>query len=330
MNSRSHLKKLLCRRNTWGWRVVAFCALLVLACDSGEPETNFAVHLAKFPNNRDAGLTLTFDDGCPSVFTHIAPLLDANDLKATFFIIAGHVEHRNEWQRWIDLRSRGHEIGNHSLTHSKYLGTLDDREILELEIDSSYRLMKSRMQRGPFSFGHPFHSTNALADEIVFKNHFVSKITPFGFCRLIPLYDMDVFTKELDEAMTSNKWLVTTAHGVNDCPNPLSSEFFVAFIEHVVARRVSLHVDTYENLARYKIELAGTKVKVQQQGPDFRVFLESELPEEFTFPLTVLVDGLDTNEFDIVGVEPSMVSVTDSNHFQVNAAPHSTFLIKKR
>ena len=119
---------------------VCLCALLVFlgcgdqddvstCCTDGEPN-GLSLSVAKYPDNKKAGLSITFDDGCSSVFDKIIPMMDAYNLKGTFYIIAGHVELRNEWAKWKAVREDGHDIGNHSLTHEYYLGSISDYKIL--------------------------------------------------------------------------------------------------------------------------------------------------------------------------------------------------------
>jgi peptidoglycan/xylan/chitin deacetylase (PgdA/CDA1 family) len=67
------------------------------------------------PSKRKA-IGLTFDDG-PSVSTpEVLDVLDAHQARATFFQIGKHVERLPEITKLV--LQRGHEIGNHSYSHS--------------------------------------------------------------------------------------------------------------------------------------------------------------------------------------------------------------------
>lgn len=58
---------------------------------------------------------LTFDDG-PSIYTgQILDILAANDVKATFFVIAR--EDEQYWQYYTRIVEEGHTLGMHSYTH---------------------------------------------------------------------------------------------------------------------------------------------------------------------------------------------------------------------
>jgi len=71
-------------------------------------------------------VVLTFDDGYEDSSTVIAPLLAHYGARATFFVNAGTIEHRNHlsWREMRALRAAGCEIGAHGMHHLD-LTTLD-------------------------------------------------------------------------------------------------------------------------------------------------------------------------------------------------------------
>ena len=68
-----------------------------------------------WPEGKRAALSLTFDDARPSQIDNGFPVLDAHNLKATFYVSVGPVEQR--LTEWCDAVANGHEIGNHTLSH---------------------------------------------------------------------------------------------------------------------------------------------------------------------------------------------------------------------
>ena len=61
-------------------------------------------------------LSLSFDDGRESQVTQGLPVFARHGVKVTLFVVPSAVEPKlNEWKRAV---AAGHEIGNHSLTHS--------------------------------------------------------------------------------------------------------------------------------------------------------------------------------------------------------------------
>lgn len=303
--------------------------LLLLSCE-GDVDSYF-VRVTEYPENKTAALSITFDDGCPSVFTKIIPLLDQQNLKGTFFIVARAASERNEWDKWNALIANGHEVGNHSMTHSYYLGTVEDKTILEREIDMSYSVLASNLSKPPFSFGHPFHSTSPQADNIVFRHHYATKISPLGFCHMVPLYNGPSFKKELKQGIKKHKWIVTTAHGIDDCYAPITYEMLQDFVETVVASRDKVYVDTFENLSKYKIEKENTQARVTGGSDNFTVNLVSDLPEVFDMPLTIDIGKLSPDQHEIVPLKGKIWGTsTDGKNTYVTIDPKGSFSVKRK
>lgn len=308
-----------------------FLLVLLLSCAEDKLDT-IRVNITQFPYNKPSALSLTFDDGCPSVFTRIAPLLEESNLRGTFFIISGMAEKKKEWDQWNALIERGHEVGNHSLTHSYYLGAITDESILRNEIDSSFALLEANLIKPPFSFAHPYHSSSPESDRIVFGHHFVSKISPPGFCHVIPLYDVLLCRNEIDEGIRNHSWIVTTAHGIDDCFAPITYSQLQGVIATVKSRNDKVFCDTFENLAKYKIELQNTRISAitDEQG-GYALRLTNNLPPQFDYPLTVAVSGLNPDNYLVSPDEGKIVDTfTDDGTIYVTIEPTSSFFVKRK
>jgi sialate O-acetylesterase len=70
----------------------------------------------EWPNGQKCAVSLTYDDGLPVHYEYVGPLLVEAGLRATFYptIQADPLQHP---ERWCELASQGHELGNHSLFH---------------------------------------------------------------------------------------------------------------------------------------------------------------------------------------------------------------------
>jgi peptidoglycan/xylan/chitin deacetylase (PgdA/CDA1 family) len=303
---------------------------LVSYCDEPE-EDKPVVSITRFPYNKRASLSITFDDGCPSIFTKVVPLLNQYHYKASFFIIASAAEQKNEWALWNDLILQGHEVGNHSLTHEYYLGAIDDRKIMETEIDSSFSLLQSRLIKPPFSFGHPFHSTNTMADQIVFQKHFASKISPSGFCKMIPLFNRQHFENELQESIATGRWLVTTSHGIDDCFAPMPYSVLVECMRTADQYSDDLYIDTFEALAKYKIELQNSSVRIVNNEGRYEVTNTHNLNKVFDAPLTLSITNLNTEEYVVDTNNPAILDVfIEHSIIYVIVKPNTSFFIGRR
>src|ERR671939_2070439 len=74
-----------------------------------------------WPRECRGAVSLTFDDGMRSQLETAIPLLDEHGLQATFYLNPPRDGDEATWREklapWRAAAGRGHEIGNHSLTH---------------------------------------------------------------------------------------------------------------------------------------------------------------------------------------------------------------------
>lgn len=65
-------------------------------------------------------VVVTFDDGCETDLTEAAPLLEEAKMRATFYVVSGHIGRRGFMSKsqLRELAERGFEVGSHSVTHS--------------------------------------------------------------------------------------------------------------------------------------------------------------------------------------------------------------------
>ncbi len=102
---------------------------------------------------------LTFDDG-PSIYTgQILDILNANDVKATFFVIGKDEKYYDYYRRIVD---EGHTLGMHSYTH-KYEELYESTESFADEVDKLQSLLVEVTGVESHVFRFPGGSSNNVA-----------------------------------------------------------------------------------------------------------------------------------------------------------------------
>ncbi len=82
----------------------------------------------RYKRNDNMKIALTFDDGPhPTLTQEILDILDRYDVRATFFMIGENVAQYPDIAK--EVIERGHEIGNHTASHS-YTGRMEEEELL--------------------------------------------------------------------------------------------------------------------------------------------------------------------------------------------------------
>ncbi len=117
--------------------LVLLFAVLFLVYASVNPTANEFGAVISSIKTKEKVVALTFDDGPNEPYTsQIIDILDANHVKATFFIIGKNVEYYPEVAR--KLLNHGEVIENHSYSHSQALAIgdfdYDDADMAQLAI----------------------------------------------------------------------------------------------------------------------------------------------------------------------------------------------------
>ncbi len=108
---------------------------------------------AQHPESSDSRVYLTFDDGpSPDTTPYLLELLEANGVKASFFLIGTEAERYPELVEQI--HKGGHSIGNHSYKH-QFMPILAGKQ-LEHEIQKTNDIIKEITGEAPAFFRPPF------------------------------------------------------------------------------------------------------------------------------------------------------------------------------
>lgn len=134
-----------------------FPALLIFGC----------VHAAAqpaplWPQGKRAAVSLTFDDARPSQIDTGLPLLEKLGIRVTFFVSPKNLEKRLDG--WKRAAARGHEIGNHSMTHPctgnyafSRANALEDYDLARIarDLDEAQQAIRRLLGVTPVSFAYP-------------------------------------------------------------------------------------------------------------------------------------------------------------------------------
>jgi peptidoglycan/xylan/chitin deacetylase (PgdA/CDA1 family) len=115
----------------------------------GHASTKFS-----WPDGARAAVSLTYDDGYDSQLDNVAPVLDRLGLKATFFLTVENINAR--LSDWIALSEKGHEIGDHTMSHPCNLRAYSVARFMQEQITPAERYFdKNFGGPRPRSFAYP-------------------------------------------------------------------------------------------------------------------------------------------------------------------------------
>lgn len=97
-------------------------------------------------------IALTFDDGPETHTNEILNVLQEKQIKATFYVIGERLQENLEiGKRIVD---EGHELGNHSYTHQRFL--LRPQSFIDSEIQKTNELIRGAGYEGVITFRPPY------------------------------------------------------------------------------------------------------------------------------------------------------------------------------
>jgi peptidoglycan/xylan/chitin deacetylase (PgdA/CDA1 family) len=139
-----------------GWRV------------SKSPTFQLAGEIVPRVNTSIKAVALTFDDGpTPEATDRILSILREKGVKATFFLMGAELELHPESGKKI--AADGHELGNHSYSHTRMV--LKTPAFIREEIERTDRLIRDTGYSGPIHFRPPFGKKLFLLPLYLAQNH---------------------------------------------------------------------------------------------------------------------------------------------------------------
>ena len=185
------------------------------------------INLCKWRNGAEAGVNFSFDDPQDS-HLEISKILDRYNYKATFFLNAR--KSSNYFNTYRDILKRGHEIGNHTLSHRKLID-LDSLYIVN-EVYFGKKFLEDSFGIKCVSFSAPYHKLNDLAKTITFYHHLFirnTSIYPKASRMLVPIVttrNMSGIMKDIRNGMKNNAMLLLAGHGIDSVGfEPITADF---------------------------------------------------------------------------------------------------------
>lgn len=233
-----------------------------------------------WPNGKRAAVSLTFDDARLSQIDTGMAILNAHDVRATFYVQPSNVGERLEG--WKQALAHGHEIGNHTLSHPcsgnfewSRGNALEEYTIgaIEQEMLRASAYIEETFAVKPVTFAYPCGQTTIgrgrFAESyvpVVAKHFWVGRgyraegcnDPHFGDLALAYGLGADDISFEqikpwVDQAVASGGWLITCHHEVTHDGQRLSTrpEVLTALCQYVSDPANGIWVDTVKNIAAY-------------------------------------------------------------------------------
>lgn len=239
-----------------------------------------------WPGEQVGAISLTFDDGHSSQLQRAIPLMEERGLRGTFFLNPRADDFAEALRPWGDVALRGHEIGNHTLSHTcsrnfstdtdaKGLerSTLQDIEADVLEAERRLQIVAPAPVR---SFAYPCYQTDVgegLTRQSyvpVIAKHFVAArgIGEFGFANTPLNCDLHLLWSHNAEhcrgteligltrkAMKYGRWIIFAFHSIEGGRLGIAEYEFTELLDFMAEEGTALWTAPVAEIAGYLNEV---------------------------------------------------------------------------
>jgi hypothetical protein len=262
------------------------CIFFLTYCSKeDESEISPEINPCKWLNDSPCFLNLSFDDSQPAHLV-IANLLGEYGFKGTFYIISNELN-----AEFIDMYKSislsGHEIGNHTASHSR-LTTLTNEQIIN-EVNSCSDKIKTLFNVNCTSFAHPYHDTNSDINSIIFglnlftrnySEYYSSQRPRINITSDAKIDDMTMF---IDDQITNNSSCIICGHGIdNSGASPCTKEFLIELLEYIkqVQNDKNVWITTLSNGALYESLFYEVKITSKLDKLNNKIIIQFDYPDK--------------------------------------------------
>lgn len=280
-----------------------------------------SINICRWKGGCNTCLSMSFDDSCISQ-KQISEIFDQYGFKASFFIIPSNL---NKWYSLStdnvnDILKRGHEIGNHTYTHTLEFDTETDVSKIDSEIRKAKEFIDKKFNIKCVSFADPYHQNSPLSRNIVFKYNLFSRdyseYYTFNRLSIDSTLRINKVMSYVKKGIKTNNILIMSGHGIdNDGYSPIKKDFLVQMLDSVkkYVDNGQLWITTlkdgeqYDNLFReikVMTEMSGDTIKIRFKNYKREKYIDLdksplsvELPLFFKDNITILSDSVELKEF---------------------------------
>lgn len=241
-----------------------------------------------YADNCRCAVSLTFDDGLESQLAVALPMLNERGLKATLYISPmdsrpGAGDWAERTVRWKDALSRGHEIGNHTLSHicsraflktprERHLETMTLEEI-EADVLEAERRLNEVLGSAARSFAYPCYQSH-VGDGVtrrsyvpVIAKHFIAARCKGEYanfpstCSMSYLWSYpcermsgQAMIELIERAAEQEQWCILTFHGIDVGHLPVHEEDFRQVCDYLARNTANIWTAPVIDIAKRIID----------------------------------------------------------------------------
>jgi len=239
-----------------------------------------------WPENYLGAVSLTFDDGDPTQLERAAPMMEERDFRGAFYLCPKGDDYAEALKPWVDMGAKGHEIGNHSLSHTCSRNFSDDPnakglegmtlEEIEADLVEAERRLQEVIPAKRRSFAYPCYQTYVGEGQTrqsyvpIVARHFIAgrSVGEYAFfnspinCDLACLWCTPAehmrspeMNGLVERALTMGQWLIFTFHHIGGARLGTTEYDFEWLLDYLAQNRERIWVAPVVEIAEYIIQM---------------------------------------------------------------------------
>jgi len=321
--------------------LLPFLLVLLSAVSVVAQQARTKVTVARWPQDRSAAISLTFDDAMANHLDIAGPILKKHRLNGTFFVSTGLGMWEKRKGEWEQLAKDGNELGDHTVHHPCLLPEIEPHsqdyspEMMQAEIRDSARAVSEVVPRqrgltfaypcGDLSFGPPADQAknSVLYLKFVAEYAFGARISGPGGTQdpddisVLAITDLGSTEKKdfsgllamADPAVQQHQWGVFCFHGIGGEYLSVSASAFDELAAYLDAHR-EIWTAPFGDVVRYIQERKSAVIEIHEKGGgSVDVALSWPLDSQiYDLPLTLKVE--------VTGDVKEVTAMADGDYLQ--------------
>lgn len=255
------------------------------------------VSIAKYRDGKKAAISFTFDDSIDDHYNLVAPQLEKNGLRGTFWVIGQSIDQSGSLSsaQIKEMSDRGHEMSNHTWTHSRMVN--QDPAEVEKELVMTDDALEKITGKRPIAIAFPFNGWNDTVMAISMRGRVAAREYQFPMGQVYHKSTAEGLTRWLNRTIDKGEWGIGMAHGVHHGWDQWDDETVLwNFFAETASRGDVLWVGTFSEVASYKKEREACTITTSVRGSKLTVIPQCDLDHSLfreNLTLAVTVDGKD-------------------------------------
>lgn len=339
-------------------RCIIFIAVLLSSTTTFSQNRSVKYRVTPWLYNKDAAVSLTFDDWMSSQINNAFPMLMKMKFSATLFVNTKKI---TNWNDLVKACENGFEIANHTKTHSS-LPALNDAQIKE-EVGGARELIgQSNKNRFPVTFAYPGGGDGKVINSeqnihAILMNYCIGArdvgSSPYPFN--LEFWGPQPFTNDnyfkigsqiitdsgpsiqefnsiLDTAILHHGWYVICYHGIGGEWISTNTSNFQAQLNALEQKKARLWITTFKAALRYHKERHCQKLEVISENADsLKLNLTDTLSDNAVFnqALTIRMKNPSRKIHSISQGSINVPFLTGKDTIQFNVVPDAGMIILK-